>query len=206
MKKIVSLLIVTVMVILSLASCSNNNYRAKITEDEWNALGNIMNYTIKIAGKDTELIGNVYYWSDFSETVKATQNAEYHIHKYQTEKEATEYYYFSENGETYRLLKSDDETWNAKAKDWEAESLLEYATPSEVEFDDLTYKIFDKAYRYTASEDGTTIEYTFYFKNGALVKFDFRESDSDFVWSGTAEVYDVGTTSVTLPEYIKPSK
>ena len=69
-----------------------------------------------------------------------------------------------------------------------------------MKFDDLTYNIFDQVYSYTSSEDGTT-EYKFYFKNGALVKFDFRESDSDFIWRGTAEISDVGTTSVTLPEY-----
>jgi hypothetical protein len=122
------------------------------------------------------------------------------MHKYQSEDETTEYYYFSENGETYRLHKSDNETWNAKAKQWAADSLLEYATPGEVKFDDLTYNVFDKLYSYTSPEDDSII-YKFYFKNGALVKFDFRESDSDYVWRGTAEVSNVGTTSVTLPEY-----
>ena len=199
MKKITSLLIVAVTLMLTLASCSDS-YRTKITEEEWNALGSIMNYTIKITGKDTEKISGVYYTSDFSETVKATQNAEYHMLKYLDDGTTNEYYYFSENGETYSLRKSDDGTWNAKAKQRGPYSLLEYATPGKVEFDDLTYNIFEKSYSYTSSENGT-VSYQFYFKDGALVKFDFRESDAYYVWTGTAEVSGVGTTSVTLPEY-----
>lgn len=201
MKKIISLLVIAVMLMLALTSCSDN-VRTKITKEEWDALDDITNYTLTSTGTDTELINNVYYPDDFSGTEKVIENAKYVYRKYDGDSKALEYYYLSDNGETYRLSKSDDETWLAKTKDWTSESLLEYITSGEVKFNDLIYNIKTKAYTCTyKDDDDMTVSYAYYFEDGALVKFDVRISDELGVWRETMTVSNIGTTKLDIPEY-----
>ena len=207
MKKIISLLIIAVMMVLPLASCnknSDNNVRTTITEDEWDALDNITNYTCNIKGTDYQFIFGTHHGQNYTSTIKVTEKAEHTFYKfgYDSDAETNEYYYFVENGESYRLSKSSDESWKAKTSNLTPDSLLEYITYDEVEFDDLTYNKNNNAYTCTVKDDDCTLTFTYYFKAGTLTKFEFRYSEVEGDrYEETVTFSNIGTTTVTLPEY-----
>ena len=201
MKKIISLLIITVMMMLSLASCNNSDGRTKITEEEWNALDKITNYTCNISGVDYEFAFGTYHSRNYTDTIKITENAKEHSSIYGGDPETITYHCLSESGEVYRLSKSSDGTWQAKTSKWTHRSLLEYITYSTVKFDDLTYSIKDKCYTASITDEYGTITFTYHFKNGSLIKYEERSSDPDDKYKETVTFSNIGTTTVTLPEY-----
>lgn len=208
MKKIISLLIIATMFIFVLASCNknsngNNNVRTKITEEEWNAFDNITNYTCNIKGTSYEFAFGTYHGSGYTATIKTAENIEHSFYKFGHESDAQtlEYYYFIENGESYRLSVSSNGDCTAKASKVTPDSLLEYISFDEIEFDDLTYNVKDKTYTASIVDEYGTITLTYHFKNGSLSQFEVKNSDPDDKYNETVTFSNIGTTTVTLPEY-----
>lgn len=252
MKKIISLVIVAVMMVLSLASCdiindfletvtkednksgdqssgdgSENNkessegitdareeVRTTITEDEWEALDDIMNYTAKLTvpdGYKTE--DGETGECEVTETIKQTKNAGYveRVSKYDYgETKINEYLYVLKDDVSYELYESDDGTWYATAEEWEpmtfSNFLLSYIGLEDIKFENLVYDEDKKAYTYNYSystEYNYTENRTIYFENGTLVKIDLTmtaDSGPRHV-EATIMVSNIGTTEITVPEY-----
>ena len=201
MKKIISLLIIAVMTVLSLTSCGNK-VRTKITEEEWDALNDITNYTCNVKGTYYEFALGTRHRYGYTDTTKVTENAKQYSSQYKNDPETTVYYCFSESGEAYRVSMSNDGAWEAKASKWTPRSLLGYITNNEVEFDDLTYNWKTKAYTCTVKDDDCVATYTYYFEEGKLAKAEmryFEENDDGYVEDVTFS--NLGTTTIALPEY-----
>ena len=224
MKKIISLVIIAAMMVFALASCGGSKkgdddkgddkvVRYTITAEEWAALENIKNFTLEMSGTSSYTMGEESMNSTNSRTLKSTETAMYE--KYESTDGEEEY-----TSETYSVIKDDvryeldqgeDEKWYASEYDWEVDSLLECVTDgTDVTFEDLTYNEEKKAYVYTVTEDGATITYTYYFEDGNLVKLEGVMSGSMDTVTMTATanmvISNIGTTTVTVPEYTIPEE
>ena len=225
MKKVISLLIVAVMIMLSLSSCDIvNNFlpkstteevRTTITKEEWAAHCSIVNYTTTsyINSSFTNNTQNVTYTS--TQTVQWSETAQY-VKYVQTsslgDEYILEYYEVTQNNIRYRIEKDEDDgIWYAqKTTNDYSNSLL----PDEFEFEDLTYDDNKKAYVYSKTNNiedkhaitgSTTLTYNYYFENGTLVKLVLEQSSVEGDYHAeseiTAIISKIGSTKIIIPEY-----
>lgn len=218
MKKVISLLIVAVMIMLSLSSCDIvNNFlpkstteevRTTITKEEWAILDDIINYTLKATGTESNSVDGETETVEHTYTFKATETTKYEKSEetYKGESKSFENYFVTEDGVKYKVQKYSN-TWYASKCSWKSESLFEFIfnNDSDITFDNLTYDKNKKAYIYTEEIDGEVETYTFHFKDGTLTKIEgeiIYNKNGEFVEErATMIISDIGTTSITVPEY-----
>lgn len=230
MKKIISLLVVAVMLVLSLASCDMINKllgkdeakdeakepRTTITAEEWDALKDKTNYTIKTVGTSTMVYGEETVTTEMDEVMKSTETAVYEksvnkqTYQGETDESKEESYSVVEDGVRYLLHERPDENgvigWIASEYDWEHESIYDgVSNDQELTFEDLVYDEEKKAYTYTLEEDGVEGLVELYFEDGNLVKMVMKaEGESGSIKLSatvTVTVSDIGTTKVDVPKY-----
>ena len=214
MKKLLSLLLVMLMLITTLASCSlvekfffpKDSDPHQVTEEEWNANMNITNFetysyfTVTQSG-ETEIIENVIF--------QHTENARTIINP--------------EDGRIFDIVALKDGVWyevDKRDNGYEGYSYPEY-TPGTVRsaaamddaiFANYTYNAELGAYIKQANPEdelfvGDEIqEYRVYFENKVIVKCEvvgyYVEDDGSRVdYISTVEIRNIGTTVVDVPEF-----
>ena len=173
-----------------------------VTEAEWNALDEIVNFTYSVTSKiEFKVSGNVTT-SQSSSSVKMTSTS-----------------VMEKNGDVARYMVLEDDVWYSIEKDGDAyyktkldtvpygNSLLELMESFCESYSSLTYDAEKKAYAYTADTGmmGSEADYLIYFENGLPVKIECKSSSESDGESYSAEIdvaiTDVNKTTVTLPEY-----
>ena len=222
MKKIVSLMLVAVMMVMTLTSCdlvdklfgNDTETRYTITEEEWNTIMAMKNYTVNTTGKTvtTGTMNGETQTSEENSTVNAKFTEDSQHHKSEGTRQGgetfvNEYYYATKDGVKYRLNADGS---NAYEYEWESETFYDFCFgDSEVAFEDLTYDEAEKAYKVDVENGETTIKMTIYFENGMVVKaigeMNVEQSAEGYsiVMSAVATmtVSETGTTVVEVPEF-----
>ena len=207
MKRFLSLTIVAIMLLstLMLTSCDfinqakdfahnlfgiGDDVRYTITEDEWNKVGSIDNFTMTMS----EEYGN--YTINIS--MEYTTDAAKICMGYVTSggNMDVEYYFDIKAG----CLVEPDGMGNWIGYEGNESGIADLGLNefiSEVNFSDLAYDEATKSYIYDDKEDKTI--YNFYFENGSLIRLVATSTDPEY--PGKATIDKIGTTTVTLPEY-----
>ena len=244
MKKLISLIIIVTMIMLTLTSCDElvskflgdqnandndlsggindpiDNTVYTITEENWQALNAITNYTLNayitstiVQGDESAVITgkSVYKSSENAIYDKTTQtsHSNENVGIYLT---SYEMYYTIHEGSRYYLAQDQDGKWTATQNGWKLDSIAEYFSLNEaIEFDDLTYdadlKAYTYTYTYTYTDNKTTYTMHFYFKNGvptriygkAVNHYDNGETESEIF---DAEISSIGVTHVIIPQLV----
>lgn len=197
MKRILSLILVAIMMLttMSLTSCEmlkgfidgfvgELTTRTTITEEEWNKIEDISNFTLEMNTNPGKYIIEVS--EDFLR-LERSDGANYHVNMAYDLKNG---YLLSETAvgwlayEGLGVAPSEDEL-----------KIFEIGFLDKVEFSALTYNEETKIYTYQ-SEDAI---YEFRFENGALLSIDARGVDPED--TAYVKVYNVGTTVVEISEY-----
>ena len=157
---------------------------------------------------------------NISRLLKLTGTAEYHK-DFQNFAVIADCYNFLFNGQKYtinhwndNLYNWDYKNWHAKESDWEPKSMNDGLGWLEIDYENLIYDEAEKAYVYTIIKDGLAGIFSYYFVNGRLVKasaytYDTENVDEiikdDYIESIIATFSDIGTTEITVPNYIQNS-
>ena len=173
MKKIVSLMLVAIMMVMTLTSCdlvdklfgNDTETRYTITEEEWNTIMAMKNYTVNTTGKfvTTTTLNGETQTSEDNSTVNAkfTEDSQYYKSegtRYGGETIVYEYYYATKDGVKYKLNADGS---NAYEYEWESETFYDFCFgDSEVAFEDLTYDEAEKAYKVDVPDGETTLKMT----------------------------------------------
>ena len=225
MKKIISILIIAVMMVLSLASCdiingfletvTEEEVRTTITREEWEAHRSIVNYTTNTSATSSYTYNNQNVSYTSTEIIQSSETAQYVKYVQLSslgDEYILEYYEVMQNNVWYRIEKNEnDGKWYAHATSYDHSASL---LPEEFKFEDLTYDENKKAYVYSQTHDiedkyeiigSTKITYNYYFENGTLVKLILEQSKVEDNYHAesktTAILSKIGNTKITLPEY-----
>ena len=222
MKKILSIVLIMAMLCLAMVSCNKKDdptedptpnppaaTRYTITESEWTAMCEMVNYTLELTGTQTQSVGGETETNTYGIFTKSTATATYE--KYTEVDDVDEYYYVIEDGVGYDLIMEGTAVTNVyRDTEPEIDNFGSNMGFDEVAFADLTYNEATKSYDYTKTEDGATITYSFFFENGKLLKADANMSASGDGYSvqvsAKLTVSNIGTTTVTVPAFEKPAE
>ena len=227
MKKIIALMLVAVMMVMVLTSCDivdkilgndtetetkqeTTETRYTITEDEWNALLNLKNYTLEITQTLSQTVGEETYqgtmhgWMYQSEVAcRQINEGSLAFNNYQVIKDGKSYYF---------SIGEDGEITNLHETEWEPEPILGLGDSAPIsKLSDLTYDEEKKAYCFDFSEESTSVTtYELYFENGKIVKIigvaiqETVGADGTVVTNKmeqTMSISNIGTTVVEVPEF-----
>ena len=219
MKKLLSLLLVMLMLITTLASCSlveqffpkKDTVDREVTEEEWNANMNITNFemysyfTVTQSGK-TEIIENIIF--------QYTDNAYCIINP--TNGRVTDIGVLKD-GVWYEVDKRENGYIGYDMPEYTQKTMGSLMLSSDITFANCTYNAELGAYIKQANPEdefivgGEIQEYRVYFENKVIVKYEMvghYESDdgSRVDYIGTVEFRNIGTTVVDIPEFTIPSE
>lgn len=212
MKKIISLVLVVVMMVMALTSCNlvdkllgkeSAETRYTITADEWEAAMGMKNYTMEGTTTQSATMGDEKQENVSTSISKYSENAEYY--KSVDNGNSNEYYNIIKDGKSYRVNVLEDGSTSAYEYEWETSA---FGEGLDVAFEDLTYDEEKKAYIFNINDfvEGT---YEMYFENGKVVKI-VMSGSYEMEYSGmkmsvtlSAEmiVSNIGTTVVNVPEF-----
>ena len=228
MKKIIALIIIATMLIGVLSSCDvvdelidkfggeiggtdDENQKYTITKEEWDALDNIVNYTINYT-----IISNISSGESVSNHIiyRSTETKRYERTTYRDASGIYlyEYYYCNEGDYPYTVTKNSEGNWYAFKSDWSSPSLLSQITfdsDTVSSFDDLVYDEESKSYVYTVVEDDFSGMISYHFKDGSLLSVDVEIMNI----VGEAEYLDesihmeidfIDFTVIVIPDHIAP--
>lgn len=205
MKRFLSLTLVAIMLLttLMLTSCDpisevkgfinkvlgREEVRYTITEEEWDNVLNITNFTFEISASDEEYSVSMIY--------KASDNAMYA--KTDLFGEEIEAYFDIAAG--YSIMKNDAGAWEGQKSELNEDenTLGAIGFFPELNFSDFTYDESLKAYVYEDVEGET--KYEFYFENGNIVRMKAYPTDPEI--DGIISLTNIGSTTVELPKYTK---
>ena len=204
MRKLLSLLLVAVMLLstLVLTSCDFMNtvegfindilgkeeeIRYTITEEEWNEMLKISNYTFKAETQGISIViasaGSLLrYETDYPEIPEYSQAI------------AVDF------ANKVLITRYPDGTWTGQNFDESLTEITEVTLDTIGYFEDVVYAdlVYEEATKSYTYKDETTI-YSFKFENGVLVLGEMLPVDTTI--DAQMTISDIGTTKVEIPEY-----
>ena len=203
MKRFLSLVLVAIMLLTTLmfTSCSSvkgfinkvlgreESIRTTITADEWAKITSINNFTTTVSSK--------YEGYSFEQILMCTADALVMSYYYDFDGtiEAEKIYLDIKRG--YEIKSDEQGNWIGTWIDTSSDIIGFSELLPDVSLGDLVYDKNTKSYTWEDKKYGDL--YNFYFENGNLVRMIISSTDSKYPQTTITE--NIGTTTVTLPEY-----
>ncbi len=223
MKKNILMIIIAGMLIFTLSSCDKldsllggaggaggdqsggEDVRYTITEEEWEALDSITNFTYKmvITSPSEDKTTTIFL------TYKSTKDAKYEkrMRTSGVVDYLTESFFVTKDGKSYEVRADENGNWVGSETGYTVRSLLwcisrEYA----VSFDKLSYDAVSKSYIYTETENGQTLTLSYCFKNGSLINGEAKamsyENGKEYVDErATFDIDHIDFTTIIAPDF-----
>lgn len=200
MKRILSLvlIILTLLSVFSLASCDasdeSEEIRYTITQEEWDANMNEINFTVLCEAESSNGQSSTHY-------VYNTENTREVTYLY---KDAYEYseWQVREGDKSYLLYEYEGRIIVEKIM-WKESDLSSFTIFGRVEFDDLVYDENSKNYVYE-KEGNVYTKITIHFENGVIKTVDTIMSNEYEQLVERYIISNIGTTVVEVPEFDIP--
>lgn len=200
MKRILllTLVLITLLSVFSLVSCDapeeNKEMRYTITQEEWDANMNAINFTVLCEVESSNGQSSTHY-------VYNTENAREVAYLY---KDADEYseWQVREGDKKYILYEYEGKIIVEKST-WTELNLSSFVILGRVEFDDLVYDENSKNYVYEKEGDVYT-KITIHFENGVIKTVDTFMSNEYEQLVERYTISNIGTTVVEVPEFDRP--